>query len=140
MPIFSQNNFLLICLIYDICLIYKVHDYHISSSSDWTHKETYRIFFDDFRAKIPKPIIILFLHIASAIIPLIGSILQVSTFIRSKSIAFHRWNGRLVIINALISGLFAIPISFTQPDNGPLEHLIIFGFSCLWLLSSFLTW
>jgi uncharacterized membrane protein len=74
-----------------------------------------------------------YLHIAPAVVYLLGAPIQLAYRIRSRHYTFHRRLGRVLLTCALVGGVFAIVFGVLHPYGGPGEAsaAVVFG---LWFL------
>ncbi|MFK7863722.1 MAG: DUF2306 domain-containing protein [Pseudohongiellaceae bacterium] len=66
--------------------------------------------------------------------------LQFSQTIRKRSLNFHRWSGRVLVVLALMSGVGALFLGIIIPYSGTSEQIIIGFFGSLFLCSLVLSY
>ncbi|MGW6280151.1 DUF2306 domain-containing protein [Kribbella sp. NPDC055071] len=74
-----------------------------------------------------------YLHIGPAVVYLLGAPIQLAYRIRSRHYTFHRRFGRIVLVCALLCGVFAIWFGLFYSFGGPVQAAasVVFG---LWFL------
>lgn len=75
------------------------------------------------------------IHVLFGALYLLLAPLQFSKTIRSRSLNFHRWSGRLLVILGLVSGIAALFLGIIIPYSGTAEQIIIGFFGSLFVVS-----
>lgn len=75
-----------------------------------------------------------YVHIAPGIVYLLGAPVQLAYRARSRSYAFHRRLGRVLLTTGLISGAFAIALGYVMPFAGTSEAIASYVFGSWFLV------
>ena len=78
--------------------------------------------------------VVSFLHIAPGALFLMLAPLQFSVRIRTRSLQFHRWSGRLLVLTAMVTGLSAFVVGLPS-FGGPVESSARVVFGALFLVA-----
>lgn len=76
-----------------------------------------------------------FLHILPGALFLVLAPLQFMPRIRERHLQFHRWNGRVLVVDGLIIGVTALIMSFRMNIGGPNETAATTLFAIVFLIS-----
>eukprot|EP00755_Sulcionema_specki_P000526 Sspe_Gene.115324::Locus_102406_Transcript_1_2_Confidence_0.750_Length_906::g.115324::m.115324 len=128
--------------LYDVYFLCGIHEYHITNGDKPGHHQLTRAVYG-----IPDLVIIantapltVAIHVVLGTFPLLLSIVQLSSWIRSRSITFHRWTGRLCLVSSLLSAIFAFGLPYYTQDVGPYTRVLIVLFVALWFVSALFVW
>lgn len=80
-------------------------------------------------------------HLLFAVAVTVGGLLQLVPRIRQRWPRFHRWNGRVFVVSALVAATGGLVMVWTRPTGGDLsQHIGISGMAVLILLFGALAW
>ena len=80
-------------------------------------------------------------HLLFAVAVTVGGLLQLVPRIRQHWPRFHRWNGRVFVVSALVAAAGGLVMVWTRPTGGDLsQHIGISGMAVLILLFCVLAW
>lgn len=81
-------------------------------------------------------------HVALAVLITFGGTLQLVPYIRNRARAFHRWNGRVFIVTAMLAALAGLYMVWIRggTSGGVTNGIIISGNAVLILLFAGLAW
>eukprot|EP00760_Papus_ankaliazontas_P034468 PhM_4_TR7210/c0_g1_i1/m.89946 len=141
---FFQNLMLVATTAWDCYFVYSLHSWHNSGHPHHLHFIRPMAGIEEYRLRIDgeNNYTMLAFHIATGMIPLFGSLYQISSVLRAKSIEVHRWVGRLVLASAFASAIPTISLAYKIMDlqDRPLEMTIVAAFGILWIISIFATY
>lgn len=80
---------------------------------------------DQFDGRFAAHPVLTLLHVLPGGIFLILAPFQFSSRIRGRSIQFHRWSGRALVLNGLLAALSGLYFGILMPYGGPAEVAII---------------
>ena len=116
---------------YDLLFLYNVYSFRSVSTTHY--RPLYNL--DNLQIIHPQSNATLLFHILTSILPLLLSIPQCSAFLRSKFLALHRFNGKLITLCTLLSALPALKLSSSIHDNGPVENSVVCLLCVMWVIA-----
>jgi hypothetical protein len=85
--------------------------------------------------------IALMIHMAIAFVITIGGTLQLMPFVRNRAPTFHRWNGRVYIVIALLTSVAALYMTWTRDQIGTMSsHIAISINAVLIMVFALMAW